>query len=249
MYHSPIFKHDSFEPVLSSTMFLVYITGWMLVDFYIPSLQRFRIQAASDNRAWKGREEAAYKEAAWYLLPLLVIDYFFPRRQLPSDAPTIGRIATEVVLGLVLYDAFFFLGHFCLHKSKYLMQKVHGKHHKNYSVRAPDAIHHTFIDGTWDVLCSVIALNVLRAHPMSRAIYNMVAIYLITEAHCGIEFPWMPHRVVPFHIVAGPVVHDRHHRNGSVNYQKFFTHLDYLAGTLQLNDPEMPTGEDGAKQQ
>ena len=36
-----------------------------------------------------------------------------------------------------------------------------------------------------DVLCSVFALNVLGCHPLSRAIYNVVIIGLITELHAG----------------------------------------------------------------
>ena len=50
---------------------------------------------------------------------------------------------------------------------------------------ASQSVRHTFIDGTMDVLCSVFALNVLGCHPLSRAIYNVVIIGLITELHAG----------------------------------------------------------------
>lgn len=36
-----------------------------------------------------------------------------------------------------------------------------------------------------DTLCSVAALNLVRAHPMSRAAYNLLITYLITELHSG----------------------------------------------------------------
>lgn len=51
--------------------------------------------------------------------------------------------------------------------------------------RALQAVRHTFIDGTMDVVCSVFAINLLRLHPLSRAVYNVVIIGLITELHAG----------------------------------------------------------------
>ena len=36
-----------------------------------------------------------------------------------------------------------------------------------------------------DVMCSVAAVNLMRAHPMSRALYNIVVTYLISELHSG----------------------------------------------------------------
>lgn len=47
------------------------------------------------------------------------------------------------------------------------------------------AVRHTFIDGTMDVACSVFALNVLGCHPLSRAVYDVVIIGMITELHAG----------------------------------------------------------------
>ena len=169
------------------------------------------------------------------MAPWLVIDYWIPRRVLPTGAITIYALLLEVVAGLLLYDLFFFLGHcFVLHRFRWVFEKVHGKHHSTAIIKAPDSIRHTFVDGTWDVLCSVLALNLLRAHPFSRSVYNCVAIALIVEAHCGYNMPHMLHNVLPRNWIAGPVVHDLHHRLGVVNFQKFFTYLDYFHGTLRL---------------
>ncbi len=64
--HSPIFKHDSFEPVMASTCFGVNIFGWMIIDFHLPSLHQYRIHSNNPkNLAWKGREQALYQEALW----------------------------------------------------------------------------------------------------------------------------------------------------------------------------------------
>lgn len=36
-----------------------------------------------------------------------------------------------------------------------------------------------------DTMCSVVALNSVRAHPLSRAVYDVIITYLITELHSG----------------------------------------------------------------
>lgn len=41
----------------------------------------------------------------------------------------------------------------------------------------------------------------------------------------------------------GPVLHDLHHKVGRVNFQKYFTYLDYLAGTLQLQPDRIVSSE------
>jgi hypothetical protein len=36
-----------------------------------------------------------------------------------------------------------------------------------------------------DVGCSIAALNVVKAHPLSRTIYNIVIVWLVIELHSG----------------------------------------------------------------
>lgn len=232
---SPIFQHDSFEPLLAVVCFAVYIGMWLVIDKYITVLHRYRINKSNDMRSWDN-DNRMRNEVMWYIVPLLIFDMIYKRRNLPSEAPTFIRLIVEVILSLVLYDCFFFVGHFTLHRFPILYKRIHARHHLMSVIRAGDAIRHTFIDGTFDVACSIAALNLIRAHPLSRAVYNIIVIYLITEAHCGYDFPWMLHNIVPSHAVAGPVLHDLHHTNGNCNFQKFFTYLDYMNGTLCLSN-------------
>ena len=155
------------------------------------------------------------------------------KRRVPALAPSLLTLLREVFLGLVIYDLLFFLGHNLLHRVPFLYSRIHRKHHSMTTVRAGDAIRHSFLDGSWDVACAVIALNLLQAHCLSRSLFNAIAIYLITEAHCGLNLPWMPANVIPFGLLAGPVAHDLHHQRGGHNFQKFFTYLDRLFGTYR----------------
>ncbi|CAN0418178.1 unnamed protein product, partial [Ectocarpus sp. 8 AP-2014] len=77
---------------------------------------------------------------------------------------------------------------------------------------------------------SIFALNAVGCHPLSRAVYNVVIIGLITELHAGYDFPWQLHRLVPFGLLGGPPRHEEHHRRGTVYMQKFGTYLDSAFG-------------------
>jgi hypothetical protein len=36
-----------------------------------------------------------------------------------------------------------------------------------------------------DTACSIAAVNLTGAHPLSRAVYNVVIVYLLCEIHSG----------------------------------------------------------------
>lgn len=235
LIHSWIFRHESFEPVLSTVTFFFVMMSWYLIDFHCIWLHKYRFSRSDNLSAWNGRQSAFFKETVWYIAPWLVIDCFWKRRHLPVDPPTFFQVVSQILLALLAFDFFFFIGHVTLHYFPQLYQKIHAEHHNSAVTRATDTIRHTFLDGSWDVACSVMALNFTRAHPLSRSLYNIVSIILITEQHCGMNFPWMLHNMLPGNFIAGPTIHDLHHRNGKVNFQKYFTYLDWIFGTLKLN--------------
>lgn len=63
---SALFKHDSFEPILSTAVFFAVMMVWMVIDFYVPYLHRYRILNSDSNASWKGRENALINETMWY---------------------------------------------------------------------------------------------------------------------------------------------------------------------------------------
>lgn len=90
-----------------------------------------------------------------------------------------------------------------------------------------------------DVGISILALNYLGCHPISRTIYNVIITFLLTELHCGYAFPWTPQFVVPFGLATGSKGHHYHHRFGKHYYQKFFCHVDKLFGFYQKKDSSL----------
>lgn len=235
------FHHFSFEPLWASTVFAVCIAWWAVVDYCLPDLHQFRLQKSNSMVAWKDRlRDGLTNEVPWYLGLWIPFGGFMKSLGLGRKIATstsLGLVASEVALGLLLYDFFFFFGHNLLHKVPLLYKNVHRKHHTSQTVRAGDSVRHSFLDGVWDVICAVAALNILRANAMSRLAFNAVAIALIVEAHCGMQLPWMLSSVFPC-LFAGPRLHDVHHVQGKSNFAKFFVHLDWLFGTLDTKQTE-----------
>jgi len=232
------FRLDSFEPMLSTCCFFVYIGGFAVLDNVLmpafPVLRGYRIQARDDESAWRhhGRIRG---EMLSYVVPLLTLDYFFPRRALPEAPPTAARVVWELFACLFLYDLLFTALHVAWHRVPWLYRCVHAEHHRHTTTRAGDAVRHTVVDGTGDVLCSILALNLARAHPLSRALYDATITYLLTELHSGTDLPWSLANLVPG-VFAGPRRHDEHHRVGNAFYGKFFVWTDDALGLTAEKD-------------
>ena len=182
----------------------------------------------------------AYFFELWvYALPLLTWDILSPRRHrrlAAFAAPSTLQIMTDVAGSLLFYDFLFFVGHYMMHHIPKLYRWFHAKHHITDEVRACDIVRLSLIEEVYDVGCSIVALNLLSAHPISRSIYNIIIVFLLTELHSGYDFPWTPQNVVPFNIASGSRRHHYHHRYGQHYYQKFFFTFDRIFGFFQRDD-------------
>mmetsp|Transcript_13951 Transcript_13951/g.16216 ORF Transcript_13951/g.16216 Transcript_13951/m.16216 type:complete len:493 (+) Transcript_13951:36-1514(+) len=178
-------------------------------------------------------------ELPLYCLPLYIWDIMIPRRAAKLatwGAPSAFTICRDVTCALLLYDLGFFVCHYLMHKIPFLYKYVHAKHHKSTEVRASDIVRLSGVEEVVDVGISILALNYLGCHPVSRTIYNIIITFLLTELHSGYAFPWTPQFVVPFGFATGSKGHHYHHRNGKHYYQKFFCHVDKWFGFVQKKD-------------
>eukprot|EP01060_Flectonema_neradi_P005520 TRINITY_DN13687_c2_g1_i2.p1 TRINITY_DN13687_c2_g1~~TRINITY_DN13687_c2_g1_i2.p1 ORF type:complete len:289 (+),score=21.82 TRINITY_DN13687_c2_g1_i2:54-920(+) len=236
------FRHDSFEPALSTACFIVYLPLWMFFDKlylsgYLQRMTKYKIEksdSTSRGKSWMV-EGHFVQQLLVYVVPIFTIDFFYPRRDVRLDnavIPTTKIVAQEVFLSLLLYDLFFTITHYSVHQIPLLYSKIHSVHHDQTSVSARDTIRLSVVEEVIDVLCSVAALNCLSAHPLSRAIYDIVIVYLLCELHSGWSFPFQLEQLVPFNLWGGPVRHAKHHSDAAVCYQKFFTYIDdHILGT------------------
>ena len=70
-------------------------------------------------------------------------------------------------------------------QSSWLYHNIHAKHHAKTVQRATEAARLSIADQALDVGCSIAALNVAKAHPLSRSVYNVVIVFLLLELHSG----------------------------------------------------------------
>lgn len=178
-------------------------------------------------------------ELPLYMTPLFIIDKLYPRRAAKLarwGPPTTWQICTDVTKALMLYDFFFFCGHILMHKIPFLYKTLHTKHHVNPECRAAEVVRLSLVEEVLEVGMSIVALNYLKCHPVARTIYNSIITFLLTELHCGFDFPWTPQNVVPGGFATGSRRHHYHHRFGRHYYQKFFCHVDRIFGFFQKDD-------------
>lgn len=71
----------------------------------------------------------------------------------------------------------------------WLYHGMHAKHHARRVQRASEALRLSVGDQFLDVGCSIAALNLVGAHPLSRSIYNVVIVWLVIELHAGAAPP------------------------------------------------------------
>jgi len=157
---------------------------------------------------------------------------------LVEAAPSFGVLCAEVALGLVLYDLCFWPLHLLMHRGPFRqLRSAHGYHHrKGHTLNALETVQHSYADGLLQVVVNICVQQLTPfgpvgcKHPLSRLVHNVVVTYLLCEAHSGYtDLPFMSHRLWPA-VFGGAPRHERHHHDGKVAFQQFFTYLDDLFG-------------------
>eukprot|EP00128_Syssomonas_multiformis_P004828 Colp12_sorted_trinity150504_noHs@5572 len=150
----------------------------------------------------------------------------------PVESPTFHNLVGAVVMSIFLYDFFFFWIHLAMHKVKSL-QFLHRTHHTMKPLCVVEVLRHSIVDATLQIGTNILVLNLLRLHPMARALHDIAVTYMLTEAHSNYNMPWMLHNIVPGDLLGGSPRHEMHHRNGRMYFQQFFTYADSILFDLE----------------
>lgn len=173
------------------------------------------------------------QELAVYLVPILAFDALNPRRVLPAEPPSAARVVREIFTSIIVYDILFFIGHMLMHSSPTLW-RIHRKHHEfDGRIRARETARLDPIEEMLDFSCSIAAVNLLKCHPLSRALYDVTIVYLLNEIHSGYSFPFALENLFPFGLWKGARAHCVHHYDRTRNFQKFFGPLDALENRIR----------------
>ena len=154
--------------------------------------------------------------------------------------PSFARVASEVASGVFFYDLLFYPFHLSFHRAKLpAWRKQHRRHHvwsreESAAHNAVETVQNSYLDAGIQVAIN-IAVQAAPIypwgykHPLSRALHNLMVVYLLCEAHSGYDLPFMSHRLLPG-VLGGPVRHEAHHRHGGVCFHQFFTYIDDACG-------------------
>lgn len=152
----------------------------------------------------------------------------------PYNSTELAYLLTEVVTGIVLYDAIFFFVHWSMHEIPYL-RTWHARHHDRPegTLECRDTLRHGIMDGSLQVLINIL---VQRQNPwgaaksrLARAMHNMILIWMLTESHTVSPVPYIwrrwfvgvrEHRLHHYGALKQGA-YGKHHR-----HQQFFGYLD-----------------------
>eukprot|EP01090_Pellita_catalonica_P021113 TRINITY_DN7819_c0_g1_i1.p1 TRINITY_DN7819_c0_g1~~TRINITY_DN7819_c0_g1_i1.p1 ORF type:complete len:287 (-),score=0.26 TRINITY_DN7819_c0_g1_i1:233-1093(-) len=150
------------------------------------------------------------------------------KRVLPAEAPSMDQIALHILLTSVIYDIFFAMLHFTLHRIQFLFVKIHKYHHRHTTVTADVTTQLHIVEHILIVLLANLSLNIVGAHPLTRMIYVPILLFLLGDNHSGYDIPWNYDKIIPFKIMGGSRAHLDHHLLNNTHFQPFFTFLQPL---------------------
>jgi hypothetical protein len=171
---------------------------------------------------------------------------------IPTDFNGMCYLISEVVTGIILYDASFFFIHWMLHEVSWIKQWHHRHHHHQPGaslLEARDVLRHSLVDGILQVGCNIIVqqyhisvvfsslkLTFKPKTRIARVVHNIVVPWMLTESHTSSPAPWVWRRFfvgVREHRYHHLRYHRQHHDNGERNitierHQQFFGYLDEI---------------------
>ncbi|XP_076440840.1 cholesterol 25-hydroxylase-like isoform X2 [Babylonia areolata] len=240
------FRSVYFETVWATVSYAYLIPLYPFALHYLPRMDRYKVDTATTylhqsvlGIAW---------EAVIYMAPLALLDTVMVKRYygvdpqewsqrqqhwvqttraLPLHPPTLLQLCYQVIGGVLIYDALFFVLHLALHKHRGLYAWFHARHHQHHIMHAHITNQLSVGERIMLILAANQALKFLYSHPLSRAVFVPVFILLLIDNHTGYDLPWGLQHLLPEGMWGGPRLHHAHHMLGTRHYQPFLTYLDH----------------------
>lgn len=140
-------------------------------------------------------------------------------------------MVSELISSLILYDTLFFAIHIAFHRIPSLHQ-IHGPHNGHNEIHSQVTNRLGVTERVALILLANFALNITRSHVLTRTMFVPIFVYLLIEAHLGIDLDWQYDKILPSNWWTGTAKHATHHREGKRYYQPFFCWWDNWLETL-----------------
>ncbi|KAM6951590.1 cholesterol 25-hydroxylase-like protein [Aplochiton taeniatus] len=242
--YSALLGSPFFPVFFSLSVYLLFCLPFVALDTLsskVPWIRRFKIHNNS-TVSWATMKSclalALYNHVV-YIFPVTILHcYWRSGGTAQPEAPGIFTLLRDVLGCLLLFDFQYFVWHLLHHKVPWLYRTFHKVHHTYTSTSALTTEH----SGAWETLSLGFFAGInpllLQCHPLTEMAFYVLNIWLSVEDHCGYDFPWATHRLVPFGLYGGAPHHDLHHLRFRSNYAPYFTHWDRLFGTLLTHDED-----------
>ncbi|XP_056153168.1 cholesterol 25-hydroxylase-like protein [Lampris incognitus] len=239
--YSHLLRSPFFPVIFSLSVYLLFCLPFVVLDLLSPRvalIRRYKIQPESIV-TWDVMKSCLalvlYNHLV-YIFPVTVLHWYWRPVALPREAVGVLSLLWGLLACLLLFDFQSFVWHLLHHKVPWLYRTFHKVHHTHTATSALTTEH----SGAWETLSLGVfaAINpfILGCHPLTEMAFFVLNIWLSVEDHCGYDLPWATHRLVPWGLYGGAPHHDLHHLKFKSNYAPYFTHWDYLAGTLLVHD-------------
>ena len=240
IYNWDVAQNPLFEAEVASGGFILWIASFSALHLFLGPEQtkasRFDGEMPHQPFEWVEHPHLWFNPTAAYLGSIWLWLQIHEKPPMPELAPTFGVLSVELLFGIWLYDLCFFPVHYLMHRKEIgKMRRIHGYHHRSgaQTMNALETVQHSYIDGFLQVFVNIMVQHVSpfggAKHVFSKLLHNLAVTFLLSEAHSGYDLPWMSHNIYP-EIFGGSPRHERHHANGKVYYQQYFTYLDDFLG-------------------
>lgn len=232
-------KWCMFEAFVAGGSFAFWIMLYRTMD-QITWFQKYRFSNKPALPVFRENANNAWTPLVIYLLLIRIYHWIIVKPTFSLESPTAIRLLFQVLEGILYYDFIFFWIHLLMHKTpQYSWFFQHQTHHNQVLLCANEVQHHSFVDGSLQVIVNIVIQNLSiyayyysaskRKHFLSRLIHNVVITYMLTETHAGYNGFWCLHNLFP-NIIGGARTHELHHTSFNNNkcYQPFFMYLDQL---------------------
>lgn len=228
--------HESMFLFCNFYFAIIYMLNWSFFERYKVSPDPWPWQ--SDPVAFRLQLKKTAKQLLFnhlIVLPALMLPNIIlndcPFR-MDYELPAYTELLPQIVFCMLCEDFLFYWSHRFLHSDK-LYGKIHKMHHEfkqTISISGEYAHPIEYIFG--NIVPTSLGSMLLgkRMHFISYVVSLVMMIHETHDGHCGYEFSWSPHRLLPLSI--GAEFHIFHHLKFKGNYASLFTIWDRVGNTI-----------------
>lgn len=241
--HESTLRSPLFPVVLSVSAYLGLVLCYTVLDLLAPTWPSIRRYQIHQDRTvtWSNISTTlaltTYNHLL-YIFPAAVAQWLWrPPVPLPREAPTVSAFLLGIAGCTVVFDFQYYLWHLLHHRVGWLYRTFHALHHQ---YRQPFSLVTQYLSA-WELFSvgfwATVDPLLLQCHCLTAWAFMLFNVWVSTEDHCGYDFPWATHRLIPFGLWGGALRHDAHHQQPGTNFAPFFAHWDWLGGTASMPPP------------